>query len=254
MSQKGTQEESDEIEATRRVGLIASYHVEFGAVVERHRGNKRRVRYDVRINGYPSSASIYVEGDQKHASLCDAEVEAANAHIQKFLRDGITDGIEVILREALQLTHTKGEFTDKAFLRDVFDYLREASDNRLKSGVAKRKRRDWRKFEATAKVRRDTAFFKEYRAEYKRLYVDYTRTTHQRSDQRFVKDAWREHERKAFSGRSGNYLKLALRVAKGDLTPKQAALEWVSDDLRLSADTLERHYLYRRQKKPAETR
>ena len=253
MSQKtGT----DEIEATRQVGLVADYDVEFACFVERRPGNKRRIRYEVRIDGWPSSTSFFVEDDRAHPALGDAEIEAACAYIRRFLREGITDGIEVLLREAHHLTHGKGWLSEKAFLKAVSDYVKDASEQRLRSDVPKRTRRDWQRFQATATVHRDMAFFKEYRAEYKRLHRKHNRTTHQRSDTEFVKKVWREHERTAFTGQSPEYLELALRVAhaiKGGLTPKRAALEWASRVLRVSPDTVERHYLYRRKKKPAKT-
>ena len=61
-------------------------------------------------------------------------------------------------------------------------------------------------------------------------------------------------ERRSTPGveRTTEYLALALRVAqapRGDLTPKQAALERVGRELGLSPDTLDRHYVYTRNKK-----
>jgi hypothetical protein len=243
--------EDAEIESRRQVGLILSQAVEFGCFVESRYGNKRRVRYDVRINDTPCTASLYVEGDRRELRLSDADVEAACAYIRKFLRDAITDGIEIVLREAVHLTHAKGELTEREFLKAVANYMKDASGQRLGTDITKRKRRDWQKFQATATVHRDMAFFKQYRADYRRLRREHFRGRHRADDKEFVKKVWRKHERTAFAGHSPEYLELALRVAqagRGDLTPKQAALEWASQQLRISPQTVERHYVYRRKK------
>jgi len=242
----------NDIESSKQVGQALTFQIEFAGILEHRKGNKRRIRYEVLINGWPSGAGFYVEGDRTQLSLSDAEIEAARAYIGKFLRDGISSGAEIILREALHLTHSKGEFSDQAFLSDLAAFLKESSAKRLKSDVTKQKRRSWRRFEATAKVHRDMEFFKQFRAEYKRLYRNYIRRTNQRSDQRFVDDVWRQHESRTFSEYSAEYLKVALGVAQapqGGVTPKEAALEWVGKQLDLAPETLERHYIYRRSKK-----
>lgn len=243
---------ANDVESTRRVGFVESSHVEFACFVDECTDNKRRVRYEVRIDGIPSSASLTLEDDRAQTLLGDAEIEAAYAYIRKFFREGLHDGIEIILREAIHKTHFRSGLTEKAFLKAVSGYMTDATEQRLSSDVAKRKRQSWRRFEATAKVRRDTAFFREYRAEYRRLFREYVKT-HRHNEAQFVNTVWRDHERKTFAGPTTQYLALALRVAQapqGGLTPKQAALERVGQELGLSPETIDRHYLYARRKKP----
>jgi hypothetical protein len=246
----------EDIESDRQVGQVLAFEVEFGCFVERRSAKTRRIRYEVRINGVPSSASLTVEGELGEPSVADAEIEGACAYIQRFLREGLHGGIEIILREAIHQTHLKGGLTNRAFLKAVSDFIKDASDQRLGSKVAKRKRHDWRRFEATAKVRRDTTFFKQYRAEYKRLYREYIRNTRRRNQDQFVKDIWRDYERVNFGDRPPKYLEIALRVAqasRGDLTPKQAALQRVGKELGLSANYLDRTFMYRKKKKPTKS-
>lgn len=246
---------TNDVESTRRVGFVESAHVEFACFVDECTDNKRRIRYEVRINGFPSSASLSLEDDRSQPLLSDAEIEAACAYIRKFFREGLHDGMEIILREAIHKTHFRGGLTEKAFLKAVSGYIKDATEQRLSSDIAKRKRQSWRRFEATAKVRRDTAFFKEYRAEYKRLFREYLKT-HRHNEAQFVKTVWRDHERQTFTGRTPKYLALALRVAQapqGGLTPKEAALERVGQELGLSPETIDRHYVYARKKKPTKS-
>lgn len=238
----------EDIESSRQVDQVLSFQVEFACVVERRRDNKRRVNYEVRIDGWPSSASFYVESDLSDPTLGDSQIEACCAYIRKFLRDGITDGIETVLQEAYQLTHG-GQVPNrtflKAFLRDGTDYMVKVSEQRLKSGIAEDKREQWLKFEASAKCHQRTELLKEYQSEYKKRYEEYTRTTHQTSHDQFARDVWDEHEKKEYADRSPDFLKYARQVANRSLTPGEAALQWVSDDLKIPASSLERRYIRR---------
>jgi hypothetical protein len=234
------------VQSVRQVGQILSFEVEFGCFVERRKDNKRRVRYEARINGLPTSATFYVEDDRASPALSDSEVEAAVAYIDKFLRDGITDGIETVFQEAHQLTHN-GQNPNKkfltAFLRHISDQIKEASTRRMQSGVAESKRKQWLKFEASAKSHHRTDLLKEYQSDYKTLYDQYTRRTHQTGHDQFARDVWDGHEREAYAGKSANFLKYARQVAAGSLTPAEAAREWLSEDMKIPSSTLERRYI-----------
>ncbi len=242
------QKTDDDIESARQVGQVVSFDVEFACVVEHRRGNKRRVRYEIRIDGLPSSASFYLEDDRTNPALGDSEIEAACAYIRKFLRNGITDGIEAVFQEAYHLTHG-GQLPNKAFLRaffrDFFDQTKKASERRLKSGVAENKREQWLKFEASAKCHSRTALLKEYKSEYNKLYRQYTRSTHQTGYDHFTKDVWEEHERQVYADRSPNFLKYARLVAARSLTLGEAARQWLSVDMKIPTSTLERRYIRR---------
>jgi len=242
------QKPDDNIESARQVGQVVSFDVQFACVAEQRRGNKRRVRYEVRINGLPSSATFYVEDDRTNLALGDSEIEAACAYIQRFLRDGITDGIETVLQEAYHLTHG-GQTSNKrfltAFLRDFSEYMKEVSTRWLKSGVAETKREQWLKFEASAKCHSRTALLKEYQSEYNKLYEQYTQKTHQRGFDQFSRDVWDQHEQQVYADKSANFLKYARLVAAGSSTPAEAAREWLSDDMKIPTSTLERRYIRR---------
>lgn len=223
-----------------------SFDVEYACVVEHRRGNKRRVRYEIRIDGLPSSASFYLEDDRTNLGLGDSEIEAACAYIRKFLRDGITDGIEAVFQEAYHLTHG-GQLPNKAFLtaffRDFFDQTKKASARRLKSGVAETKRQQWLKFEASAKCHSRTALLKEYQSEYNKLYRQYRRSTNQTGYDQFAKDVWDEYERELYADRLPDFLKYARLVAARSLTPGEAARQWLSDNMKIPTSTLERRYI-----------
>lgn len=237
-----------EIEGTRQVGQISTVQVEFACIVERRRGNIRRVNYEVRINGWPSSASFYVEGDSSEPTLGDSQIEAACEYIRKFLRDGITDGIETIFQEAYQLTHggqTPSKTFLKAFLRHSSDYLKEAAEERLKSGTIEKKRTAWLKFEATAKCHHWTELLKEYRADYQKHYQEYCNQTHQTSHARFRKDKWDQYEREKYADKTPEFFKYARRVVSGRMTPGEAARQWVSENMKIPASSLERRYIRR---------
>lgn len=240
------QKPNDDIDSVHQKGQVLGFGVEFACFVEHRRGNKRRVRYEVRINGSPSSATFYLEDDQAHPALADSQIEAACAYIQRFLRDGITEGIDAILQEAYQLTHggqTPNKAFLSAFLRDLCDYIKLVSTRRLKSGVAERKREQWLKFEASAKCHSRTELLKEYQADYNELYQQYTKNSNQTGYDQFERDVWDEHEKRVYADRSSDFLKYGRLVAARSFTPGEAARQWVSDDMKIPASTLERRYI-----------
>jgi len=119
----------DNVKSTQQVGLVQSAHVEFACFVDECIDNKWRIQYEARINGFPSSASLSLEDDRGHPLLSDAEIEAACAYIRKFFREGLHDGMEIILREAIHKTLFRGGLTEKAFLKAVAGYIRMQQSN-----------------------------------------------------------------------------------------------------------------------------
>lgn len=235
-----------DIESVRQVGQVLTFHVEFVCIVERRVANKRRVNYEVRIDGWPSAATFYVEGDRPDPTLGDSEIEGTCAYVRRFLRDGITDGIETVLMEAYQLTHGGQTPTKKfltAFLRDYSDYAKKVSEQRLESKVAEKARGQWLKVEASAKCHQRTELLKEYQSDYKQRYRQYVRNGHQTGRERFAQHVWDQHEKKAYGDRSPGFLKYAKLVVAERLTPGQAALEWLSEEMKIPASSLERRYV-----------
>lgn len=235
-----------DVESARQVGQVLTFQVEFACIVERRVGGKRRVNYEVRIDGLPSPATFYVEGENSDPSLGDSEIEGACAHVRKFLRDGITDGIETVLQETYQLTHggqTPNKAFLKAFLQDTAEYVNAASKKRLKAGVAADKREQWLRFEASAKCHQRTELLKAYLSDYTNLYQQYVTNTNQISHDRFAKDEWDEHEATEYAGKSADFLRYAREVVAGRFTPGEAARQWLSEDMKIPVSSLERRYI-----------